>query len=285
MWIRARMRRSDPTPMEPVRGSAPMHNEALQREISSKLLDVVGLLMKSQALPTVPDGYSYDCDQYCQDSGCSSTRCSVEGYGQRPLELQVAAALKTTSLALNKSSLGRVSISSVSTMPTPAKQEQRSMSQKPARVSSRCEPLPPTPMKPSLRKSSETTGEHCEEQVEEVLEDPSISSSDSRRRAVSQAATSRPSFYTASFEVQDEELPLPPTTDSWDWPLSRPEKKSRVNMLDKQILRADCKALEAQVQQLQIATAPIQVPSRQRTLSSRSKNEAAPETLSEVTFD
>lgn len=34
-------------------------------------------------------------------------------------------------------------------------------------------------------------------------------------------------------------LPLPPSSESWDWPLSRAEKKSRITMLDQNVLMTD----------------------------------------------
>lgn len=44
--------------------------------------------------------------------------------------------------------------------------------------------------------------------------------------------------------------PLPPSGESWEWPLSRPEKKSRVTMLDKNLLIADCHDLRVELDQL-----------------------------------
>jgi len=44
--------------------------------------------------------------------------------------------------------------------------------------------------------------------------------------------------------------PLPPSGESWEWPLSRPEKKSRVTMLDKNLLMADCHDLRVELDQL-----------------------------------
>lgn len=40
-----------------------------------------------------------------------------------------------------------------------------------------------------------------------------------------------------------EECHLPPSSTSWDWPLSRVEKKARVDMIDRSMLRANCRAL------------------------------------------
>ncbi|CAK0862666.1 unnamed protein product, partial [Prorocentrum cordatum] len=40
-----------------------------------------------------------------------------------------------------------------------------------------------------------------------------------------------------------QDRPVPPSSASWDWPLSRGEKKARVDMIDRSMLRADCRAL------------------------------------------
>jgi len=55
-----------------------------------------------------------------------------------------------------------------------------------------------------------------------------------------------------SFQVgaQGECLLAPPGSDSWDWPLSRHEKKSRIVMLDRNMLLADQSALVEQMTEL-----------------------------------
>ncbi|CAE8720780.1 unnamed protein product, partial [Polarella glacialis] len=58
-------------------------------------------------------------------------------------------------------------------------------------------------------------------------------------------------------------LPLPPSAESWDWPLSRLEKKSRIVMLDRHMLLADKRELADEVRQLRRSSrAGSQPPSR-----------------------
>jgi len=47
-----------------------------------------------------------------------------------------------------------------------------------------------------------------------------------------------------------EQIPYPPSGSSWEWPLSRHEKKSRVVMIDRCMLMADHKALARQLQKV-----------------------------------
>jgi len=51
-------------------------------------------------------------------------------------------------------------------------------------------------------------------------------------------------------DVSDGEMPLPPTSQSWDWPLSRPEKKCRVEMLGRNLLNAQRGAMAREVAHL-----------------------------------
>jgi len=49
----------------------------------------------------------------------------------------------------------------------------------------------------------------------------------------------------AILEDDDEQdlRPLPPDSECWDWPLSRHEKKSRIQQLERQMNASDRKAL------------------------------------------
>jgi len=50
--------------------------------------------------------------------------------------------------------------------------------------------------------------------------------------------------------LYQETPPVPPVGESWDWPLSRPEKKTRLTMLDRYVLMADNRLLEREVRML-----------------------------------
>merc|ERR1712083_1006730 len=50
--------------------------------------------------------------------------------------------------------------------------------------------------------------------------------------------------------VSLEELPFPPASSAWDWPLSRVERKERVVMLDRQMLLVDQKVIQGQIEEL-----------------------------------
>lgn len=47
-----------------------------------------------------------------------------------------------------------------------------------------------------------------------------------------------------------EEPPLPPTSESWDWPLSRPETKARLAMIDRQLLTSHWEELLGELQRV-----------------------------------
>jgi len=51
-----------------------------------------------------------------------------------------------------------------------------------------------------------------------------------------------------SREGTEDGVPAPPSSDSWDWPMSRPEKRERFNFVDRQMLMADQRALMEQLQ-------------------------------------
>lgn len=59
-----------------------------------------------------------------------------------------------------------------------------------------------------------------------------------------------PAVAAGSAALYEESPPMPPSGESWDWPLSRHEKKSRLTMLDRLVLLADNRLLERQVQKL-----------------------------------
>uniref|UniRef100_A0A7S4V2W5 Uncharacterized protein n=1 Tax=Alexandrium monilatum TaxID=311494 RepID=A0A7S4V2W5_9DINO len=58
------------------------------------------------------------------------------------------------------------------------------------------------------------------------------------------------------YALLEESPPLPPNGESWDWPLSRHEKKSRLTALDRCVLMADNRLLEREVQMLR-ARSPV----------------------------
>jgi len=71
------------------------------------------------------------------------------------------------------------------------------------------------------------------------LDDPSID-----------CATSPKSKQSAASDDVSFALPVPPTSDAWDWPLSREEKKSRIDMIEDQIHLMDRRALLAKIKEL-----------------------------------
>ncbi|CAE8613160.1 unnamed protein product, partial [Polarella glacialis] len=51
-------------------------------------------------------------------------------------------------------------------------------------------------------------------------------------------------------DLDENGLPLPPSSRCWDWPMSKPEKQERVAMMDAQILLYDQKGLIDEVEAL-----------------------------------
>merc|ERR1719367_922923 len=63
--------------------------------------------------------------------------------------------------------------------------------------------------------------------------------SGSRRSSVSTAGGEPPPLESDEFDG----VPLPPSSSSWDWPLSRCEKMERAIFVDRQVLLADQRSL------------------------------------------
>jgi hypothetical protein len=76
---------------------------------------------------------------------------------------------------------------------------------------------------------------------------PSVDSTDDRRQSCgSRGYAEMGEAESASEDLTDEEeeegqMPAPPESACWDWPLSRHEKKARVQMLERQMHAADRK--------------------------------------------
>jgi len=87
------------------------------------------------------------------------------------------------------------------------------------------------------RRGAERSGRSQEEEVADRPGSRSSCPAPPRRSRQSLPAGADPSWSTR------EAGGAPPSSTSWDWPLSRVEKKARVDMIDRSMLRADCRAL------------------------------------------
>merc|ERR1711971_1373743 len=78
---------------------------------------------------------------------------------------------------------------------------------------------------------------------ESQAESTRLSSSGRRPRSCSMGGFAAAERALDSDSDEEEFEPLPPDSSCWDWPLSRHEKKARVQLLERQMNAMDKKAL------------------------------------------
>lgn len=75
-----------------------------------------------------------------------------------------------------------------------------------------------------------------------------------RRRSsgqgVARSGADRPRDGNAPDGEDGGELPLPPGGGSWDWPMSRQEKKARITMIDRDVMLSDQRVLRERITEL-----------------------------------